>query len=90
MNEKDINEIFEFSDKRVVDLVIQDVNLSEKEYAVIESIKLRKRTVEKTAEILDISIRNIYRIKEIAIKKIASAWQYNTIVNLILNSRRVV
>ncbi len=90
MNEKDINEVFEFSDKRVVDLVIQDVNLSEKEYAVIDSIKLRKRTVEKTAEILDISIRNTYRIKEIAIKKIASAWQYNTIVNLILNSRRVV
>ena len=77
MDKTEIRKILKNPSKELVDIALGYVNLTDKEKQVIELIEMQGKTEERTAEILDMSDRNIRYIKESAYKKIDCVWSYN-------------
>lgn len=84
MDKKEIRKILTNPSKDLIILALNTVNLTDKERQIIEYTEMRGITEERTAEILDISDRNVRYIKEKAFEKLNKAWSYNILVSLIL------
>ena len=67
-----------------IEIALNTVNLTDKERQVIEYVEMQGKTEERTAEILDISDRNVRYLKESAFNKLNKVWSYNILVSLML------
>ena len=84
MEKSDIRKILKHPSKELVEIALGYVNLSEKERQVIELVEMQGKTEERTAEMLDISDRNVRYIKDSAFEKISVVWSYNLFITLML------
>lgn len=84
MEKSDIRKILKNPSKDLVNIALSYVNLTEKERQIIELVEMQGKTEERTAEILDISDRNVRYIKESAFKKLNSVWSYNLFITMLL------
>ena len=83
MDKTEIRAILRNPSKELVNIALSYVNLTDKEREIIELIEMQGKTEERTAEILDISDRNVRYIKESAFKKLDSVWSYNIFVQML-------
>ena len=84
MEKSDIRKILKNPSIELVNIALGYVNLTEKERKIIEYVEIKGITEEKTAEILDISTRNLQTIKATAFEKINTVWSYNLFISLLL------
>ena len=82
MEKSDIRKILKNPSKDLVNIALSYVNLTDKERQIIELVEMQGKTEERTAEILDISDRNVRYIKESAFEKLNIVWSYNMFVSL--------
>lgn len=87
MEKSDIRKILKNPSKDLVNIALGYVNLTDKERQIIEYVEMKGITEERTAEILDISDRNVRYIKESAFEKLNIVWSYNLFVSLMLKER---
>lgn len=87
MEKSDIRKILKNPSKDLVNIALGYVNLTDKERQIIELVEMQGKTEERTAEILDISDRNVRYIKESAFEKLNIVWSYNMFVSLMLKER---
>ena len=87
MEKSDIRKILKNPSKDLVNIALSYVNLTDKERQIIELVEMQGKTEERTAEILDISDRNVRYIKESAFEKLNIVWSYNLFVSLMLKER---
>lgn len=87
MEKSDIRKILKNPSKDLVNIALSYVNLTDKERQIIELVEMQGKTEERTAEILDISDRNVRYIKESAFEKLNIVWSYNMFVSLMLKER---
>ena len=84
MEKSDIRKILKNPSIELVNIALGYVNLTEKERKIIEYVEIKGITEEKTAEILDISTRNLQTIKATAFEKINTVWSYNLFISMLL------
>ena len=84
MEKSDIRKILKNPSIELVNIALGYVNLTEKERKIIEYVEIKGITEERTAEILDISTRNVQTIKATAFEKINIVWSYNLFVSMLL------
>lgn len=84
MEKVDIRKILKSPSKEMINIALDYVNLTEKERKIIEYVEMQGRTEERTAEILDISTRNLQTIKAEAFKKLDKVWSYNLFISMLL------
>lgn len=87
MEKSDIRKILKNPSKDLVNIALSYVNLTDKERQIIELVEMQGKTEERTAELLDISDRNVRYIKESAFEKLNIVWSYNMFVSLMLKER---
>ena len=83
MEKKEIREILKNPSAELVKIALSYVNLTDKEKQIIELVEMQGKTEERTAEILDISDRNVRYIKESAFEKLNKVWSYNLFVSIL-------
>ena len=83
MEKKEIREILKNPSTELVKIALSYVNLTDKEKQIIELVEMQGKTEERTAEILDISDRNVRYIKESAFEKLNKVWSYNLFVSIL-------
>ena len=84
MEKSDIRKILKNPSKDLVNIALSYVNLTDRERQIIELIEMQGKTEERTAEILDISDRNVRYIKESAFEKMNKVWSYNIFTAMLL------
>lgn len=87
MEKSDIRKILKNPSKDLVNIALSYVNLTDKERQIIEYVEMKGITEERTAELLDISDRNVRYIKDSAFEKLNIVWSYNMFVSLMLKER---
>ena len=80
MGKSDIRKILKNPSKDLVNIALSYVNLTDKEKEVLELVEMKGKTEEKTAELLEMSTRNIQYIKESAFEKLNIVWSYNIFI----------
>lgn len=80
MDKTEIRKILKNPSKELVNIALSYVNLTDKEKEVLELVEMKGNTEEKTAEILEMSTRNIQYIKESAFEKLNIVWSYNIFI----------
>lgn len=80
MERKEIREILKNPSLELVKLALSYVNLTDKELKIIELVEMQGKTEERTAEILDISIRNLQQQKSVAFEKLNKVWSNNILI----------
>lgn len=86
MDKNEIRKILKYPSLEIVNLALDYVNLTEKERRVIELTELKGYTEERSAEILDISVRNLQMIKAKSFEKIDFVWSNNLLIKIISNN----
>ena len=84
MEKSDIRKILKNPSRDLVNIALGYVNLTDKERQIIELVEMQGKTEERTAEMLDISDRNVRYIKESAFKKMNKVWSYNIFTAMLL------
>ena len=84
MDKTEIRKILKNPSTELVNIALGYVNLTDKERKIIEYVEIKGITEEKTAEILDISTRNLQTIKATAFEKINTVWSYNLFISMLL------
>ena len=84
MERSDIRKILKNPSKDLVNIALSYVNLTDKERQIIELVEMQGKTEERTAELLDISDRNVRYIKESAFEKMNKVWSYNIFTAMLL------
>ena len=84
MEKAEIRKILKNPSIELVNIALSYVNLTEKERQIIEYVEIKGITEERTAEILDISTRNLQTIKATAFEKINTVWSYNLFISMLL------
>ena len=87
MEKSEIRKILKNPSKDLVNIALSYVNLTEKEKEILEYVEMKGITEERTAEILDMSDRNVRYIKDTAFDKLNMVWSYNLFVALMLKER---
>lgn len=80
MDKTEIRKILKNPSKELVNIALSYVNLTDKEKEVLELVEMKGKTEEKTAELLEMSIRNVQYIKESAFEKLNIVWSYNIFI----------
>ena len=83
MDKTEIRKILKNPSKELVNIALSYVNLTDKEKEVLELVEMKGKTEEKTAEILEMSTRNIQYIKESAFEKLNIVWSYNIFIQIL-------
>ena len=68
----------------MVNIALGYVNLTDREKQIIELVEMQGKTEERTAEIMDISVRYLQQLKASAFEKIGYVWSYNIFISLLL------
>ena len=84
MEKKDIRKILKNPSKDLVNIALGYVNLTDKERQIIELIEMQGKTEERTAEILDISVRGLQQLKASAFEKLNIVWSRNIFTSMLL------
>jgi DNA-binding CsgD family transcriptional regulator len=84
MQKSEIRKILKNPSMELVNIALSYVNLTEKEKEIIKLVEMEGKTEERTAEILDISTRNVQTIKSMAFDKINAVWSYNLFISMLL------
>lgn len=85
MDKTEIRKILKYPSTEIVKMALSYVNLTEKEERIIELVELKGLTEERSAEILDISVRNLQNTKAKIFEKIGFVWSNNLFIKIILN-----
>ena len=80
MDKTEIRKILKNPSKELVEIALSYVNLTDKEKEVLELVEMKGKTEEKTAELLEMSTRNIQYIKKSAFEKLNIVWSYNIFI----------
>ena len=83
MDKTEIRKILKNPSKELVNIALSYVNLTDKEKEVLELVEMQGKTEERTAELLDISDRNVRYIKESAFNKLNMVWSYNIFIQML-------
>ena len=83
MDKTEIRKILKNPSKELVNIALSYVNLTDKEKEILELVEMQGKTEERTAEILDISDRNVRYIKESAFNKLNKVWSYNIFIQIL-------
>ena len=84
MDKAEIRKVLKNPSLELVNIALGYVNLTDKEKEIIKMVEMEGKTEERTAEILDISTRNVQTIKSIAFQKMSDVWSYNLFVSMLL------
>ena len=84
MEKSEIRKILKHPSRDLVKLAMDYVNLTEKEKQIIEYVEIKEITEERTAEILDISVRGLQQIKQEAFEKLNIVWSKNIFISMLL------
>ncbi len=84
MEKSDIRKILKNPSKDLVNIALSYVNLTDKERQIIELIEMQGKTEERTAEILDISVRGLQQLKASAFEKLNIVWSRNIFTAMLL------
>ena len=84
MEKTEIRKILKNPSTELVNIALGYVNLTDKERQVIKLVEIEGKTEERTAEILDISTRNVQTIKATAFEKMNEVWSYNLFISMLL------
>jgi DNA-directed RNA polymerase specialized sigma24 family protein len=84
MEKSEIRKILKNPSKDLVNIALSYVNLTEKEKEILEYVEMKGITEERTAEILDMSTRNLQTIKASAFEKLSQVWSYNLFISMLL------
>ena len=83
MEKSEIRKILKNPNTELVNIALGYVNLTEKERQVIKLVEMEGKTEERTAEIMDISTRNLQAIKASAFEKMSEVWSYNLFISML-------
>ena len=84
MEKSDIRKILKNPSKDLVNIALSYVNLTDKERQIIELVEMQGKTEERTAEILDISVRGLQQTKAEAFEKLNIVWSRNIFTSMLL------
>ena len=84
MEKNDIRKILKNPSKDLVNIALSYVNLTDKERQIIELVEMQGKTEERTAEILDISVRGLQQYKASAFEKLNIVWSRNIFTAILL------
>ncbi len=84
MEKSDIRKILKNPSKDLVNIALGYVNLTDKERQIIELIEMQGKTEERTAEMLDISVRGLQQLKASAFEKLNIVWSRNIFTAMLL------
>lgn len=84
MEKSEIRKILKNPSMELVNIALSYVNLTDKEKEIIKLVEMEGKTEERTAEILDISTRNLQTIKASAFEKLSEVWSYNLFISMLL------
>lgn len=84
MDKVDIRKILKNPSKDLVNIALSYVNLTDKERQIIEYVEMKGITEERTAEILDISVRGLQQLKASAFEKLNIVWSRNIFTSMLL------
>lgn len=85
MTNEEIRKVFNIPEKKLLLLILQDVNLKDKELEILELYFLHGKTEEQVAEDLGLSRNGLQNIKKRAVEKIKKVWTNDSIIQMILN-----
>lgn len=84
MEKSDIRKILKNPSKDLVNIALSYVNLTDRERQIIELVEMQGKTEERTAEILDISVRGLQQLKSSAFEKLNIVWSRNIFTAMLL------
>ena len=84
MEKSDIRKILKNPSKDLVNIALSYVNLTDRERQIIELVEMQGKTEERTAEILDISVRGLQQLKASAFEKLNIVWSRNIFTAMLL------
>ena len=84
MEKSDIRKILKNPSKDLVNIALSYVNLTDKERQIIELVEMQGKTEERTAEMLDISVRGLQQLKASAFEKLNIVWSRNIFTAMLL------
>lgn len=87
MNNRDVKKVLDCPSRVTLNLVLDMVNLKDKELKAITLMDIKGNTREETAEMMNISCQAVSKIRDKAFKKMIKVWSNDEIINEILNSK---
>lgn len=87
MTNKDIKKILNYPSRVTLNLVLDLVNLKDKELRAITLMDIKGNTREETAEMMNISCQAVSKLRDKAFKKMIKVWSNDEIIEEILNDK---
>lgn len=87
MNNRDVKKVLNCPSRVTLNLVLDMVNLKDKELKAITLMDIKGNTREETAEMMNISCQAVSKIRDKAFKKMIRVWSNDKIIEEILNSK---
>lgn len=87
MNNRDVKKVLDYPSRVTLNLVLDLVNLKDKELKAITLMDIKGNTREETAEMMNISCQAVSKIRDKAFKKMIRVWSNDKIIEEILNSK---
>ena len=84
MTNRDIKKILNCPSRVTLNLVLDLVNLKDKELRAITLMDIKGNTREETAEMMNISCQAVSKIRDKAFKKMIKVWSNDEIIEEIL------
>lgn len=87
MNNRDVKKVLDCPSRVTLNLVLDMVNLKDKELKAITLMDIKGNTREETAEMMNISCQAVSKIRDKAFKKMIKVWSNDEIIVEILNAK---
>lgn len=87
MNNRDVKKVLDCPSRVTLNLVLDMVNLKDKELKAITLMDIKGNTREETAEMMNISCQAVSKIRDKAFKKMIRVWSNDEIIEEILNAK---
>lgn len=84
MNNRDVKKVLDCPSRVTLNLVLDMVNLKDKELKAITLMDVKGNTREETAEMMNISCQAVSKIRDKAFKKMIKVWSNDEIIKEIL------
>ena len=84
MNNRDVKKVLDCPSRVTLNLVLDMVNLKDKELKAITLMDVKGNTREETAEMMNISSQAVSKIRDKAFKKMIKVWSNDEIIEEIL------
>lgn len=87
MNNRDVKKVLNCPSRVTLNLVLDMVNLKDKELKAITLMDIKGNTREETAEMMNISCQAVSKIRDKAFKKMIRVWSNDEIIEEVLNAK---